>query len=80
MVKVAIILSGSCSGVFDGSELHETVLTFLALEKLGIKYESYSPNIDQFHSVDHSKGEPTSETRNVLIESNWVSRGNTKNL
>lgn len=78
MTKVAIILSGS--GVFDGSELHETVLTFLALEKLGIKYETFAPNVEQFHCVDHSKGESTDETRNVLIESNRVSRGSTKNL
>lgn len=78
MARVAIILSGS--GVFDGSELHETVITLLTLEKLGIEYETFAPNVNQLHCIDHLKGEPTSETRNVLVESNRVSRGNTKDL
>lgn len=78
MIKVAIILSGS--GVFDGSELHETVITLLSLEKLNISYQTFAPNMEQNHVIDHSRGEPTDEIRNVLVESNRVSRGNTKEL
>ena len=33
MKQVAVILSGS--GVFDGAELHEAVLTLLAIEQEG---------------------------------------------
>ncbi|MGF1698745.1 hypothetical protein L4D09_00200 [Photobacterium makurazakiensis] len=64
--------------MYDGSELHETVLTLLALEKLSIEYQTFAPNINQHHVIDHFKGEPIDEVRNVLSESNRVSRGNTK--
>ncbi len=78
MKKAAIILSGS--GVYDGSELHETVLTLLALEKLSINYQTFAPDIAQRHVVDHSNGEATNENRNVFVESNRLTRGNTKKL
>ncbi|WP_039970651.1 isoprenoid biosynthesis glyoxalase ElbB [Vibrio halioticoli] len=77
MSKVAVILSGS--GVFDGSELHETVITMLHLEKLGVKYQTFAPDTQQLHTIDHSTGE-ASEGRNVLVESNRVSRGTTQPL
>ena len=35
MTKVAVILSGC--GVFDGAEIHESVLTLLALDRAGAK-------------------------------------------
>lgn len=79
MAKVAIVLSGS--GVFDGSELHESVITMLCLEKLGIEYHSFAPDIAQLHTVNHHTGEASeSEIRNVLVESNRVSRGKTQSL
>lgn len=77
--KVAIILSGA--GVFDGSELHETVLTMLALERNSISYTTFAPDIPQAHVVNHANGEAeTSDIRNVLVESNRLSRGTTQPL
>ncbi len=79
MAKVAVVLSGS--GVFDGSELHESVITMLSLEKLGIEYQTFAPDITQLHVVNHQTGEVSeSEQRNVLAESNRVSRGNTQSI
>ncbi|GAM71776.1 sigma cross-reacting protein 27A [Vibrio sp. JCM 19236] len=79
MAKVAVVLSGS--GVFDGSELHESVLTMLSLEKLGIEYQTFAPDVDQLHTVNHQTGEASdSDVRNVLVESNRVSRGTTQSL
>ncbi|MEZ9711142.1 isoprenoid biosynthesis glyoxalase ElbB [Vibrio breoganii] len=77
MAKVAVVLSGA--GVFDGSELHESVITMLELERKGISYQTFAPDIVQLHTVDHGTGE-ASDGRNVLVESNRVSRGNTKPL
>ena len=75
---VAIILSGA--GVFDGSEIHEAVITFLSLEKNGVTYETYAPDIEQTHVINHLTGQPTDECRNVLVESNRITRGTTKDL
>ncbi|PHX06532.1 isoprenoid biosynthesis glyoxalase ElbB [Vibrio splendidus] len=76
--NIAVILSGS--GVFDGTEIHEAVLTFLSLEKHGMNYETYAPDIAQAHVVNHMTGEVSDEQRNVLVESNRLSRGTTKAL
>ncbi|KAB0301724.1 isoprenoid biosynthesis glyoxalase ElbB [Vibrio fortis] len=76
--NIAIILSGS--GVFDGTEIHEAVLTFLSLEKHGISYDTFAPDIVQAHVVNHMTGEVSDEKRNVLVESNRLSRGATKAL
>jgi enhancing lycopene biosynthesis protein 2 len=43
MTKVAVILSGC--GVYDGSEVHEAVLTLLAIEQQGASYQCFAPNI-----------------------------------
>ena len=71
--KIAVVLAGA--GVYDGSELHEAVLTLLALEQAGFSYQCMAPNIDQMHVIDHLRGEPTEETRNVLVESARIARG-----
>lgn len=42
--------------------------------------EVYAPNVDQMHVVDHVKGQPTQEKRNVLVESARIARGNIKDL
>lgn len=74
MKKVAIILSGS--GVFDGSEIHEAVLTLLAVSQQGASYQCFAPNVNQMHVVDHLTGEVAeSETRNVLVEAARIARG-----
>ena len=79
MAKVAVILSGC--GYLDGAEIHESVLTLLALDRAGISYQCLAPNIPQMHVVDHMKGQPVSgETRNVLTESARIARGEIKEL
>uniref|UniRef100_A0A8B9CSD2 DJ-1/PfpI domain-containing protein n=1 Tax=Anser brachyrhynchus TaxID=132585 RepID=A0A8B9CSD2_9AVES len=44
------------------------------------KAEVYAPNVDQMHVVDHVRGQPTQEKRNVLVESARIARGNIKDL
>ncbi|NET40002.1 MAG: isoprenoid biosynthesis protein ElbB, partial [Cyanothece sp. SIO1E1] len=55
MKKVAVILSGC--GVFDGAEIHESVLTLLALSKAGADITVAAPDIPQMHVVNHQTGE-----------------------
>ncbi|BAJ00060.1 isoprenoid biosynthesis glyoxalase ElbB [Shewanella violacea] len=77
MKKIAVLLSGS--GVFDGSEIHESVLSMLALSKLGVDYQCFAPNILQMHVVNHLTGEVESlQSRNVLVESARIARGEIK--
>lgn len=40
----------------------------------------FAPNIDQMHVVDHLKGAPTEEKRNVLVESARLARGDIQDL
>lgn len=78
MKKVAIILSGC--GVFDGAEIHESVLTMLHLEMAGASYQCFAPNIDQHHVVNHLNGEEMNQTRNVLVEAARIARGEIQDL
>ncbi len=76
--KFAVVLAGC--GVYDGAEIHESVLTLLAIERNGASYDCFAPDMDQMHVVDHTSGEATDETRNVLKESARIARGNIKPL
>ncbi|MEJ6474936.1 isoprenoid biosynthesis glyoxalase ElbB [Pseudoalteromonas piscicida] len=78
MKKIAVILSGC--GVFDGAEIHESVLTLLNLEKLGASYQCFAPNIDQFHVINHLTGDTQNERRNVLVEAARIARGEVADL
>jgi enhancing lycopene biosynthesis protein 2 len=74
MKKVAVVLSGC--GVYDGSEIHEAVLTLLHLQKAGARVAFLAPNMPQMHVVNHLTGEVAdSEERNVLVESARIARG-----
>lgn len=74
MKKVAVILSGC--GVFDGSEIHEAVLTLHAIERSSASWHCFAPNVEQLHVINHISGEEMSESRNVLVESSRIARGN----
>ena len=74
--KVAVILAGS--GVYDGSELHEAVITLLSLDRQGAAYQCFAPDIDQHHVINHLTGEEMDERRNVLIEAARIARGDIK--
>jgi len=79
MKNVAVILSGC--GVYDGSEIHESVLTLLAIEQNGAKYRCFAPNIDQHHVINHLTGEVSaSESRNVLVEAARIARGDIEDI
>ena len=71
--KVLVLLSGC--GVFDGAEIHESVITLLALSKIGAATTVTAPDKDQAHVVNHQVGAPSEETRNVLVESARIARG-----
>ncbi|BCN26332.1 isoprenoid biosynthesis glyoxalase ElbB [Vibrio alfacsensis] len=74
MKKIAVILSGS--GVYDGTEIHEAVLALYAIERAGATWHCFAPNINQLHVINHKTGEEMDETRNVLVESARIARGN----
>ena len=76
--KIAVVLSGS--GVYDGSEIHEATLSLYAIAKNGGVYQIFAPNINQHHVVNHLTGEEMKETRNVLVESARIARGDIKDL
>ncbi|MCC2616907.1 isoprenoid biosynthesis glyoxalase ElbB [Aestuariibacter halophilus] len=74
MKSVAILLSGC--GVFDGAEIHESVLTMLNVEKMGAKYQCFAPDLEQMHVINHLTGEvDAGATRNVLVEAARIARG-----
>lgn len=73
MAKVGVILSGC--GFQDGAEIQEAVCTLLALDKTGSEVVAMAPNIDQAKVVNHATGEESNETRNVLVESARIVRG-----
>ncbi|GGU62322.1 glyoxalase [Pseudomonas laurentiana] len=76
--KVAVILSGC--GVYDGAEIHESVITLLRLDQRGAQVQCFAPNIAQMHVINHLTGETMPESRNVLVESARIARGNIKDL
>ncbi|MBY5948598.1 isoprenoid biosynthesis glyoxalase ElbB [Photobacterium rosenbergii] len=78
MKKIAVILSGS--GVFDGAEIHESVLALLAIEQEGASWHCFAPNMDQHHVINHLTGEEMAETRNVLTEAARIARGQIDDL
>ena len=79
MKKIAVVLSGS--GVFDGAEIHESVLTLLALERHGFEYQCFAPDIEQMHVINHLTGDVAEgESRNVLVEAARIARGDIKDL
>ncbi|KAK8801511.1 hypothetical protein JH06_1539 [Blastocystis sp. subtype 4] len=76
--KVAVILSGC--GVYDGSEIQESVFILESLSRRNAKYQCFAPNIDQMHVINHLTGDPMDEKRNVLIESARIARSDVKDL
>ncbi len=71
--RVAVVLSGC--GVFDGSEIYESVLTLLRIEENGASYQCFAPDIAQMHVINHLTGEEMAESRNVLVEAARLARG-----
>jgi enhancing lycopene biosynthesis protein 2 len=77
-MRFAVILSGC--GNKDGAEIHESVMTLWAIQKHGADYQCFAPDIPQHHVLNFITGEEMPESRNVLLESARIARGNIKNL
>ena len=76
--RFAVILSGC--GNKDGAEIHESVMTLWALQKHGAEYQCFAPDMPQHHVLNFITGEEMAESRNVLVESARIARGNIRNL
>lgn len=76
--KIGVLLSGN--GVYDGSEIHESVFTLLAIDENKGEAICIAPNIDQHHVVNHLTGDEMNETRNVMVEAARIARGAVKDL
>lgn len=74
MIKVAVCLSGC--GFLDGAEIHESVLTLLALDQAGAKVVCCAPDQPQLTVTNHLTREQAAEQRNTLVESARIARGN----
>ena len=78
MKNIGVILAGC--GYLDGAEIREAVLTLLAIDQHGAKAKMFAPDINQHHVVNHLSGRETNETRNVLLESARIARGDIEDL
>ena len=76
--RIGVLLSGC--GVKDGSEIHEAVLTMVALDRANFELVCLAPQIEQSRVVDHVSGKETAEKRDVLVESARIARGNIRDL
>jgi enhancing lycopene biosynthesis protein 2 len=76
--KFAVVLSGC--GVYDGAEIHEATMTMLSILEEGGVYQCFAPDIPQYHVINHLTGEEMDESRNVLVESARIARGDIKPL
>jgi enhancing lycopene biosynthesis protein 2 len=77
--KIAVILAGC--GRWDGSEIHESVLTLLSITQNGGSYQCFSLDKDQYQVMNHLSEKPVpQEKRNMLIESARIARGDVKSI
>ena len=77
-MKIGVLLSGC--GVYDGAEIHEAVLTLLAIEEIEAETVCISINAPQHHVVNHTNGEEMNESRNMLVEAARIARGAIHNI
>ena len=77
-MKIGVVLSGC--GVMDGSEIHEAVLTLLAIDRAGAEALCMAPDIEQADVVNHLTNQPTKEKRNVLVEAARIARGKIRDI
>ena len=77
-MKIGILLSGC--GVYDGAEIQEAVLSMLAVQEIGAEYICISVDAPQFHVINHTTGEEMPESRNMLVESARIARGEIHNI
>ena len=73
MKKFAVVLCGC--GSLDGSEIHESVMTLLAIDKSGSSYTVFAPDDNQYQVINHITKQPINQTRNMMVEAARISRG-----
>lgn len=72
--RVGVLLAGC--GTHDGTDVGEAVLTFLELERQGVRPVALVPPGNQMHVVDHSSGnEAEGESRDMAAEAARITRG-----
>lgn len=77
-MNIGVLLSGC--GVSDGSEIHEAVMTLLALRENGLTAVCMAPNAPQHHVQNHLTDQPMEETRNMLVEAARIARGDIRDV
>ena len=75
--QIGLIRSGC--GFLDGSEIHEAVLTLLALDEAGASARLFAPGT-RLAEVDHRSGKATGKDRSVLEEAARLARGKIADL
>lgn len=77
--RIGVVLSGC--GVMDGAEIHESVITLLAIDQENAEAICMAPDMNQMHVMNHlTSTEMKGETRNVLVESARIARGKIRNI
>jgi len=77
-MNIGILLSGC--GVYDGAEIHEAVLSMLAISQHGWNLTCLGLDKEQHHVINHLNGEEMPEKRNMLIEAARIARGTITNI
>ena len=70
----AVILAGC--GYLDGSEIHESVLTLLAIDQANSNYQCFAANRTQHDVISHLDKHNEFAERNIQEESARIARGN----
>lgn len=78
MKTIGVLLSGC--GVADGSEIHEAVLSLLAIRENGFKAMCFAPNEPQHHVTNHVTDQTMDESRNMMVEAARIARGDIRDL
>lgn len=79
MVRVGVVLCGC--GRFDGSEIHESVLTLLHLARAGAELVCMAPDEPQWAVCEHFEGRiENNASRNMLQEAARIARGEIQTL
>jgi enhancing lycopene biosynthesis protein 2 len=73
MKRIAVLLAGT--GYLDGSEIYETTITLLELDRQQVQYQCFAPDDLQSDVVHHINGEACGESRSILAESARLARG-----
>jgi enhancing lycopene biosynthesis protein 2 len=78
ILRFAVVLAGC--GNKDGSEIHESVLTLLSIDRAGHRYQCFAPDVLQSLVINFLTDEEMPEKRNVLLESARIARSKIKPL